>query len=243
MIAARRRAGIEDKMRLQPDDLRRYACEFFGTYFLIFFAASAPTVDGLLSGALGPWVGGVTSGVALAAVIYAIGYTSGAHVNPALSIAAALIRHLEWRLVPGYIAAQMVGSVAAGFTVLALVGPYNAVGSNLPNLAAGVTPLQALLSEFMLSVVLMWVVAAVGLDRRAHGPLAGVVVGALVAVEIIVFGAFGGAAMSPARPFGPQLASGNLEHFWIYVVGPTAGMIVGAYLYKLTHNARRDAEP
>lgn len=225
---------------MAPDDLRRYGCEFFGTFFLVFFAASAPTVSGLLGGALGPYAGGLSSGVALAAVIYAIGYTSGAHVNPALSIAAALIKHIEWRVVPGYIGAQMAGSAAAGFLVLALVGPFNAVGSNLPNLAAGVSPVQALASEFVLSVFLMWVVAGVGLDRRAHGPMAGLVVGAVVGIEVIVFAPFGGAAMSPARAFGPLLASGNLEHFWIYVAGPVAGMIAGAYLYRLTHNARRE---
>lgn len=222
------------------DDLRRYGCEFFGTFFLVFFAASAPTVDGFLHGALGPYAGGLSSGVALAAVIYAIGYTSGAHVNPALSIAAALIKHVEWRVVPGYIAMQMAGSAAAGFLVRELVGPFNAVGSNLPNTAAGVTPFQALVSEFVLSVFLMWVVAGVGLDRRAHGPMAGLVVGAVVAIEIIVFAPFGGAAMSPARAFGPQLASGQLEHFWIYIVGPLAGMIAGAYLYLLTHSVRRE---
>lgn len=224
---------------MRQDDLRRYGCEFFGTLFLVFFAASAPTVDGLLRGSLGPYAGGLSSGVALAAVIYAIGYTSGAHVNPALSVAAALIKHIEWRLVPGYIVAQMAGSAAAGFIVRALVGPFNAVGSNLPNTAAGVAPVQALASEFVLSVFLMWVVAGVGLDRRAHGPMAGLIVGAVVGIEVIVFAPFGGAAMSPARAFGPQLASGNLEHFWIYVVGPFAGMIVGALLYLLTHDARR----
>ncbi|MSO69148.1 MAG: hypothetical protein EXQ98_02535 [Alphaproteobacteria bacterium] len=226
---------------MSRDDFRRYGCEFFGTLFLVFFAASAPTVSGLLNGALGPYAGGMSSGVALAAVIYAIGYTSGAHVNPALSIAAALIKHIEWRVVPGYIVAQMAGSAAAGFLVLALVGPFNDIGSNLPNLAAGVSPIQALLCEFVLSVFLMWVVAGVGLDRRAHGPMAGLVVGAVVGIEVIVFAPFGGAAMSPARAFGPLLASGNLEHFWIYIVGPVAGMIAGAYLYLLTHNGRRDA--
>ncbi len=225
---------------MAPDDLRRYGCELFGTFFIVFFAASAPTVSGLLGGTLGPYAGGLSSGAALAAVIYAIGYTSGAHVNPALSIAAAMIKHLEWRLVPGYVAMQMAGSAAAGFVVYALIGPFNEVGSNLPNVAAGVTPLQALISEFVLSVFLMWVVAGVGLDRRAHGPLAGLVVGAVVGIEVIVFAPFGGAAMSPARAFGPLLASGNIQYVWIYVIGPVAGMLAGAYLYLLTHNARRE---
>ena len=220
------------------DDLRRYACEFLGTLFLVFFAAGAVTIDALNGGALGTIGSGLSSGLIITTIIYAIGYISGAHVNPALSIAACLIGHLDRRHLPGYVIAQMAGSVAGGFLVLGFLGDHNNVGANLPGEAANFSPWLALGMEFVLSFLLMWLVAGVGLDRRAHGPLAGVAVGGLVAIEVMVFGPYSGASMNPARSFGPHLAMGHLDLYWIYVVGPLAGMIAAAYVYYFTHDVR-----
>ncbi len=223
---------------MRIDDLRRYACEFLGTLFMVFFAAGAVTVDALNGGALGTIGGGLSSGLIVTAIIYAFGHISGAHINPALSIAACLIGHLDRRHLPGYVTAQMAGSIAGGFLVLGFLGVHNNVGANLPGPAANFSPWLALGMEFVLSFLLMWLVAGVGLDRRAHGPLAGVAVGGLVAIEVMVFGPYSGASMNPARSFGPHLAMGSLDLYWIYVLGPLAGMIAAAYVYNFTHNAR-----
>ncbi len=217
------------------DDWRKYCCEFIGTFSLVFFAAGAVVVDGLVGGGLGMVGAGLISGMVITVVIYAFGHISGAHVNPALSLAAVLIGHLDRRLLPGYVIAQMAGLVFAGMCLLWAIGNYNSMGANLPNIELGISPVTALLIELFLSFLLMWVVAGVGLDKRAHGPFAGLAVGAVVGIEVMLFGAVAGAAMNPARAFGPYVAMGDFSHYWIYVVGPFAGMALGGFAYRFTH--------
>ncbi len=169
------------------DDWRKYCAEFIGTFTLVIFAAGAVVVDGLTGGGLGMVGAGLLSGLVITVVIYAFGHISGAHVNPALSVAACLIGHLDRRLLPGYILAQMGGSALAGMCLLWAIGDYNNMGANLPNIELGISPLNAFLIELFLSFLLMWVVAGVGLDKRAHGPFAGVAVGAVVGIEVMLF--------------------------------------------------------
>lgn len=225
----------------RPGDLRRYCCEFIGTFSLVFFAAGAVMVDAKMGGTLGAIGPGLISGLIITVVIYTFGHVSGAHVNPALSIAAALIGHLDWRLVPGYALAQLAGSVLAGMCLLWTLGDYGAMGANLPNAAIGITPLTAFLIELFLSFLLMWVVAGVGLDKRAHGPFAGVAVGAVVGIEVMLMGPVAGAAMNPARALGPYVVMGDFSHYWIYVAGPLIGMALGAYAWRFTHGGREPA--
>ena len=220
---------------MRPDDLRRYCCEFIGTFSLVFFAAGAVVVDAKMGGTLGAIGPGLISGLIITVVIYTFGHVSGAHVNPALSIAAALIGHLDWRLVPGYALAQLAGSVLAGMCLLWALGDFGAMGANLPNEAIGIAPVTAFAIELFLSFLLMWVVAGVGLDKRAHGPFAGVAVGAVVGIEVMLMGPVAGAAMNPARAFGPYVAMGDFTHYWIYVVGPLIGMALGAFAWRFTH--------
>jgi len=217
------------------DDWRKYCCEFIGTFSLVFFAAGSVVVDGLVGGGLGMIGAGLISGLVITVVIYAFGHISGAHVNPALSFAAVLIGHLDRRLLPGYVIAQMTGSLFAGMCLLWAIGDYNNMGANLPNIELGISPLTALLIELFLSFLLMWVVAGVGLDKRAHGPFAGIAVGALVGIEVMLFGAVAGASMNPARAFGPYVAMDDFSHYWIYVVGPFVGMALGGFAYRFTH--------
>ena len=219
----------------RPSDLRRYCCEFIGTFSLVFFAAGAVVVDAKMGGTLGAIGPGLISGLIITVVIYTFGHVSGAHVNPALSIAAALIGHLDRRLVPGYALAQLAGSVLAGMCLYWALGDFGAMGANLPNAAIGITPLTAFAIELFLSFLLMWVVAGVGLDKRAHGPFAGVAVGAVVGIEVMLMGPVAGAAMNPARAFGPYVAMGDFTHYWIYVAGPLVGMALGAYAWRFTH--------
>ena len=216
--------------------MRRYFCEFIGTFSLVFFAAGAVVVDALMGGSLGVVGIGLIGGLIITVVIYAFGHVSGAHVNPALSIAAALIGHLDWRLVPGYVLAQLTGSLSAGMFLLWVFGEHGKMGANLPNEAIGITHGTAFLIELFLSFLLMWVVAGVGLDKRAHGLFAGVTVGAVVGIEIMLMGPVAGAAMNPARAFGPYVAMGDFTHFWIYVTAPLIGMALGAYVYRFTHS-------
>jgi len=215
-------------------DFRKYACEFIGTFSLVFFAAGAVMV-GAATDDLGAIGAGLISGLVITIVIYAFGEVSGAHVNPALSLAAVYLGKLEKRLLPGYVMAQMAGSGAAGLVLLWTVGRYGDMGANLPNAALGVTPGVALAIEFFLSFLLMWVICGTAYHDAANTSFAGVAIGATVGIEVMLMGPYAGAAMNPARAFGPYLALGDFTHFWIYVVGPVAGMLAGAATYRFTH--------
>ncbi|MHA1600739.1 MAG: MIP/aquaporin family protein [Alphaproteobacteria bacterium] len=228
-------------LAIQPRDLSKYACEFIGTFMLVFFAAGAVMV-GTVTGGLGAIGPGLISGLVITVVIYCFGHVSGAHVNPALSLAAAYLGKLEKRLVPGYVAAQLAGSIAAAFVLLWIVGRHGDMGANLPNTALGVTPWGAFVIELILSFVLMWVICGTAYhDDNPNLPLAGVAIGATVGFEVMLMGPYAGAAMNPARAFGPYLALGDFTHFWIYVAGPVAGMLAGAAIFRFTHRSPGDS--
>ena len=220
---------------MEADAWRKYLCEFIGTYSLVFFAAGAVMISSITNGDLGAIGAGLISGLVIAIVIYAFGHISGAHVNPALSLTAVLIGRLDRRLLPGYVLAQMAGSALAGLTLLWTVGRFGMMGANLPNIELGVTPGVALVIELFLSFLLMWVVCGSAYSSGAQLPLAGVAIGATVGIEVMLMGPYAGAAMNPARAFGPYLALGDFTHYWIYVVGPIAGMVAGGLTYKFTH--------
>lgn len=215
-------------------DFAKYACELIGTFAVVFFAAASIVLQNRVGG-LGPVASGLTSGGMIVIVIAAFGPVSGAHVNPALSIAACWLGLLEKRLLPGYILAQMGGSALAGLALLLTVGAANGAGANLPNLAAGVGAGQALAIETLLSFLMMWVICGAGFDPRANPTAGALAIGATVGIEVMLFGPYAGAAMSPARAFGPTLALGDFSYFWIYVVGPVAGTLLGAALWRFTH--------
>ena len=218
------------------EDLGAYACEFIGTFALVFFAAGAVIVDSATNGGLGAIGSGLISGLIIMIVIYSFAHISGAHVNPALSIAALIVGRIQARRLPGYIAAQMSGSAAAGLGLLGLLGNHGAMGANLPNVALGVAPLTAFIIELFLSFFLMWVICgAAFFAPPAVSAFGGVAVGATVGIEVMLMGGVAGAAMNPARAFGPYLAMGDFTHYWIYVAGPILGMAAGAAVYRLTH--------
>ncbi len=224
---------------MERSDFRKYACEFIGTFALVFFAAGAVMV-GAATKDLGAIGAGLISGLVITVVIYAFGAVSGAHVNPALSLAAVYLGKLEKRLLPGYVLAQMAGSGAAGLALLWTVGRYGDMGANLPNAALGVTPAAAFAIEIFLSFLLMWVICGTAYHAAANASFAGVAIGATVGIEVMLMGPYAGAAMNPARAFGPYLARGDFTHFWIYVLGPVAGMLAGAAAYRFTHGPLAD---
>jgi MIP family channel proteins len=217
-------------------DLAKYACEFIGTFALVFFAAAAVVLQGRIGG-LGPIAAGLTSGGMVAIVIATFGSISGAHINPALSLAACWLGFLEKRLLPGYILAQLAGSALAGLLLLLTIGTANNAGANLPNIAAGVTVGEALVIETLLSFIMMWVICGAGFDPRANPAAAPFAIGATVGIEVMLFGPYAGASMNPARAFGPMMALGDFSHFWIYVAGPVVGVMLGAAAWRFTHAA------
>jgi MIP family channel proteins len=163
-------------------------------------------------------------------MVYAIGHLSGAHINPAVTVAFTLTRHFPPRDAAAYIVAQLAGAAAGALLLLAAWGDAPAaLGATVPSVDAA----TALLYEVVLTAVLMFVIVAVATDTRAVGAGAAIAIGGSVALDALLGGPLTGASMNPARSFGPALASGEWTDFWVYVAGPVAGATLGAVAYQV----------
>jgi aquaporin NIP len=209
---------------------RRAAAEGLAAFALVFAGCGAIVTDASYDGALGTVGIGLVFGLIIMVMIYATGHLSGAHINPAVTIAFTLTRHFAVRDAAAYIAAQLAGATAAALVLLA-VWPDRpaALGATVPSVAAG----SALVYEVILTAILMFVIIAVATDTRAIGAAAAIAIGGAVGLDAIFGGPVTGASMNPARSFGPALAAGEWQDFWIYVVGPVAGAAAGAFAYQL----------
>jgi aquaporin NIP len=215
--------------------VKRLVAEFVGTFLLVFAGPGAVVVNEVSGGGVGSLGIGLSFGLAVMATIYAVGHLSGAHINPAVTVAFALTRHFPWALVPAYVLAQLLGACAASATHLALFGDVADLGATVPSSS----PLQAALLELVLTLFLMFVVSAVATDVRAVGQAAAIAIGGYVALAATFADPIAGASMNPARSFGPALLSGTWTGHWAYWVGPVAGAMLGALLYRYV----READP
>jgi MIP family channel proteins len=162
-------------------------------------------------------------------MVYATGHLSGAHINPAVTLAFTVTRHFPRRDAIVYIAAQLAGASAAAFVLAAAwTGKPADLGATVPSVSIS----TALLYETLLTAFLMFVITAVATDTRAVGAAAALAIGGTVGLDALFGGPITGASMNPARSFGPALASGQWHEFWIYVVGPVLGATIGAFAYQ-----------
>lgn len=215
---------------------RRLAAEAVGAFCLVGAGTGAVAVDDLTGGSLG--VGGIAAafGLVVAVMIMALGHLSGAHMNPAVTIAAAAGRHFPAGEVAPYLAAQVAGALAASAALRIVFGPGVSLGVTAPSF---VSDPSALVIEAVLTGILMVVVLAVATDSRAVGHLAAVAIGATIALEALVMGPVTGASMNPARSLAPALVSGDVGGLWIYLVGPVAGALAGVALYEMLRGVPR----
>jgi MIP family channel proteins len=214
---------------LRPNLLRRCAAEGLAAFALVFAGCGAIITDATRDGALGAVGIAAVFGLIIMVMIYATGHLSGAHINPAVTIAFTLTRHFPLRDAVAYIAAQLAGASAAALVLLALWSSRPAdLGATVPSVGAG----PALLYEIVLTAVLMFVIVAVATDTRAVGAGAAIAIGGAVALDALFGGPLTGASMNPARSFGPALASGEWTAFWVYVAGPVVGASLGAGAYQ-----------
>jgi aquaporin NIP len=214
----------------RPDLSRRALAEGLAAFALVFAGCGAAVTNAAYDGALGAVGVAATFGLVIMAMIYATGHLSGAHINPAVTIAFTLTRHFPLRDAVAYVAAQVAGATAAAFVLLAAWSEQPAqLGATVPSVGAG----TALLYEGILTAVLMFVIVAVATDTRAVGAAAAIAIGGTVALDALFGGPITGASMNPARSLGPALASGTWTDFWIYLVGPIGGASLGALAYQL----------
>jgi MIP family channel proteins len=214
----------------RPDLGRRAAAEGLAAFALVFAGCGAVVTDAVYDGALATVGIALVFGLVIMAMVYATGHLSGAHINPAVTVAFTLSRRFPERDAAAYIVAQLLGAAAGAFVLLA-VWPDQpaALGATVPTVGVG----SALVYEAILSMFLMFVIMAVATDTRAVGAGAAIAIGGTVALGALFGGPVTGASMNPARSFGPALAAGEWRDFWIYVVGPVSGAALGALAYQL----------
>ncbi|KAI3945597.1 hypothetical protein MKW92_032564 [Papaver armeniacum] len=208
---------------------QKIIAEFLGTYFVIFAGCGSVAVNKIYGSVsfLGICI---TWGLIVMVMVYSVGHISGAHFNPAVTITFAIFRRFPWLEVIPYIIAQVLGSLAASCTLLVTL-PVE------PKHFFGTTPVgsdfQALILEFIITFLLMFVISGVATDNRAIGELAGIAIGSTILLNVLVAGPVTGASMNPARSIGPAIAMRNFKGLWVYVVGPIVGAILGAAVYNL----------
>ena len=215
-------------MTIERPLARLLAAEFVGTFALVFAGCGAIMVDAK-TGALGHVGVAISFGLVIMVMVYAVGHISGAHFNPAVTVAFALSRHFPRRRLLGYWTAQLLGALAAAAILRGSLGNVADVGATLPSGSQG----QSFLWELMMTFFLMFVIMAVATDTRAVGAAAAIAIGATVGLDALFGGPVTGASMNPARSFGPALVTGQWDHLWIYVAGPVAGAAAGALAYQL----------
>jgi aquaporin Z len=200
---------------------RRLIGELAGTFFLVLVAAGAPVVNAVSHGEVGRVAAVVAPGLMVLALIYTVGELSGAHLNPAVTLAFAARKNFPWRRVPGYLAAQLAGACAAAAVLRGLFGDTGGLGATVPG--PGIGGATAFAVELLLTVGLVTVVLAVSSGARNVGHNAAIAVGGYVALAGLWASPISGASMNPARSLGPELVSGRLADAWIYLAGPFAG--------------------
>ena len=213
---------------------RRLIAEAIGTFFLVLIGPGTAMVNAFTDGAVGH------AGVALAfafvvtAMIYAVGHLSGAHINPAVTLAFWSVRRFPAAEVVPYIAAQCTGAAVASAILLGVLGPVGQLGATLPHIALG----KAFGVEWLLSFGLMVVIMAVATDERVPAGFAPIAVGLTVGFCALMGGPLTGASMNPARSFGPAIVGDLWTAHWIYWVAPVTGMSLEARVYDALRSGR-----
>lgn len=214
----------------RPDLGRRAGAEALAAFALVFAGCGAVITDAEYEGALGQVGIALTFGLIIMVMVYATGHLSGAHINPAVTIAFTLTRHFPAREAAAYVAAQAAGATAGALALLAVWPDTPAeLGATVPSVGTG----SALVYEFVLTAILMFVIMAVATDTRAVGAGAAIAIGGAVGLDALFGGPVSGASMNPARSLGPALATAELADLWIYFVAPVAGAAAGAFAYQL----------
>lgn len=200
---------------------RRLFSEVLGTFLLVLVAAGAVVVNAQSHGAVPLDAQVVAPGLMVMAVIYFMGTVSGAHLNPAVTVAFALRRNFPWRRVPGYVAAQFAGSLLASGFLRVTFGDLAKLGATEPG--PGVSGLKAALIEMVLTAGLISVILGTASGARNIGANAALAVAGYIILAGLWAAPISGASMNPARSLGPAIVGGHLRDWWAYLLGPLVG--------------------
>lgn len=218
--------------------LNKYVAELLGTFAIVFAGTGAIVINQETGGTITHPGIAITFGLVVMAMIYAFGAVSGAHFNPAVSIAFSVSGKFRIRYLLPYLLSQCAGALLASRTIRYLFPSNELIGATMPK---GL-PMQSFFLEAILTFFLMLVIIQVATGSKEQGLFAGLAIGSMVGLEAMFAGPISGASMNPARSLGPAVVSGHLEHLWIYLVATTLGAVLAVPVAAfLKHN--QSAEP
>jgi aquaporin Z len=226
--------GGEDLVAAMADfqdpkqEWRRLFSEFYGTFLLVIVAAGGGMMSQAFPDTISRTAAVVAPGLMVMGIIMFMGKVSGAHLNPAVSIAFSLRGDFPWRRVPGYVVVQLLGASCAAALLYGIIKVSAKYGSNYP--AHGYANWQAYLMEALLTLVLVSVILGTASGAQNIGIFGAIGVGAYIALAGLWGSPISGASMNPARTFGPDLVSRDFSDYWVYVIGPLTGAVVAVGL-------------
>ena len=208
--------------------MKKYIAEVIGTFFLVFCCAGSNVINDLTQGAITHVGKSLTCGMAVLSMIYALGDISGAHLNPAVTLGFTLARRMHIKEAVYYIIAQFVGGLLAAITLRVLFPTHTLLGGTYPSASA----MQSFTLEVILTFFLMFLILNVSRGDKEKGITAGIAIGTMVALEVLVGGPISGASMNPIRSLAPALVTGNLHAQWIYLTAPLIGAVLSVAVYN-----------
>jgi aquaporin NIP len=208
--------------------MKRYIAEILGTFALMFCGTGAIIINQQTNGAITHAGVASTFGLIVMAMIYTLGNISGAHLNPAVTIAFTLAKKFEVKQVAPYIISQIIGAFSASLVLKYLFPANELLGATIPS----GTALQSFILEFILTFFLMLVIINVATGSKEQGMFAGLAIGSTVLLEAMFAGPICGASMNPVRSLAPAIVSGHTEHLWVYIVATILGAAAAIPTWK-----------
>lgn len=209
--------------------MKNYIAEAIGTFAIVFCGTGAIVINEITAGVVTHVGIAMTFGLIVLAMIYTFGEISGAHFNPAVTLAFGALRLLPFKEIAPYIGSQLVGAFLASLILYLLFPTAQTLGATLPT----GTVWQSFILEVILTFLLMLVIIRVSQGAKETGWFAGLAIGSVVLLEAMFAGPVSGASMNPARSLAPALVSGHLEYIWIYLTAPIIGALLAVLIGKL----------
>lgn len=209
--------------------MKKYLAEVIGTFALVFCGTGAIIINQESGGAVTHVGIAITFGLIVSAMIYAVGDISGAHLNPAVTIAFYVAKVFPAKEIVPYIISQGLGAFLASISLKFLFPANATLGSTLPT----GSPMQSFVLELILTFLLMFVIVHVAKGSKEQGMFAGIAIGSMVLLEAMFAGPICGASMNPIRSISPAITSGHIEHLWVYIVAPILGAVLAVLAWML----------
>ena len=225
-------------LNVVTNSMKKYVAEALGTFALVFCGTGAMVINQQTNGGVTHVGISITFGFIVMAMIYTLGNISGAHLNPAVTIAFTLAKRFQLKQVLPYVVAQLAGAILASLALKYLFPTNQTLGATLPT----GSEMQSFILEFILTFFLMLVIINIASGSKEQGMFAGLAIGSTVLLEAMFAGPVCGASMNPARSIAPALISGNLEHLWLYIVATITGAALSIPVWKFLNNNKQTSK-